>query len=113
MLDTRIEEKLKSVEQRYLQLEELMSRPEVATDPRKLMDLGRERADLTDIVESYRRYRDVAKQIHEAEELRDSSDPELAEMAREEIERLQVDDVTNSEHLKRLLLPKDPNDDKD
>src|SRR3954469_17966636 len=113
MLDSRLEQRLSTVEQRYLQLEELMSQPEVATDPKRLMELGRERSDLTEIVEAYRRYRVISRQIHEAEELRESGDPDLAEMAREEIERLQTEDDSNVDVIKRLLVPKDPNDDRD
>ena len=58
----------------------------------EVMDrVGRERAELTDLVESYRRYKDVEKQAIEAEELRDGSDPELAQMAQEELARLGAD----------------------
>lgn len=113
MLDTNIEQKLETVEHRYFQLEELMSQPEVATDPKKLMEMGRERSDIEELVETFRRYREVARQIRESEELRDSGDPELAEMAREEIERLQAQDTEISDHIKRLILPKDHNDERD
>ena len=113
MLDDKLVSKLESREQRYLQLEQQMAEPEVATDPRRLMELGRERAELEPLVETYRRYRDNARHLREAEELRNGSDPEMAEMAREEIERItpKLESVENE--IKRLLLPKDPNDQKD
>ena len=112
MLDEKIEAKLDSVEQRYIQLEELMSQPENATDPRRLMDLGRERADLTDIVEAYRRYRIVSRQMRDAQEMLASDDPEMHELAREELDHLAAEDEANVAEIKRLLLPKDPNDDR-
>jgi peptide chain release factor 1 len=108
-----IEAKLDDVERRYAQLEHMMSQPEVATDPQQLMELGRERAESTAIVEAYRRYRELSRQIRETEEmLRESSEPELVEMARVEIEELEARRDTEMEEIKRLLLPKDPNDDK-
>lgn len=108
-----IEQKLDSVEQHYTQLEDMMSQPEVATDPKRLMELGRERAELTALVETYRRYRDLAAQIAGVQELaRDGSDPGLAEMAKQEIEELQPQFDMQLAEIKKLLLPKDPTDDK-
>jgi peptide chain release factor 1 len=108
-----IEQKLQSVEQRYVQLEDLMASPAVATDPRRLMELGRERADLTEIVEVYRRYRSIKSEIAGAVELLREAEPELQEMAREEIVQLQEQRAALVDEIKRLLLPKDPMDDKD
>ncbi|MBF6611830.1 MAG: peptide chain release factor 1 [Chloroflexi bacterium] len=109
-----IDEKLQSIEQRYVQLEEMMAGPEVATDPKQLMDLGRERVELQDLVEAYRRYRDTSHEITETESLlrSDGADPELAELAHAEIERLQKERNAYMDEIKRLLLPKDPTDDK-
>lgn len=108
-----IEQKLDSVEQRYTELERMMAQPDIATDPRRMMEIGRERADLTQVVQTYRRYRDLSREIATTQEmLRDSPEPELAEMAREEIDLLESRRATQLEELKRLLLPKDPNDNK-
>jgi peptide chain release factor 1 len=110
MLDTRLE----SIEQRYNQLEEAMSDPEVSTDPRRLMEIGKERSELTDIVELYRRYREVGRQLAETEVMlgENSADQEMAELARVEIEDLKAQRHTLLEEIKQMLIPRDPNDDK-
>jgi len=109
-----LEDKLDSIEQRYVQLEELMGDPEVSTDPKQIMEIGRERADLTDLVEIYRSYRETNRQLSETETMlsNDGNDPEMAEMVRAEIETLQARREQEMAEIKRLLLPKDPNDDK-
>ncbi len=108
-----IDDKLESIEQHYVQLEEMMSQPEIATDHKRMTEIGRERAELTDLVDTYRRYREINRQITDTETLlRDGADPEMAEMARAEIEDLQAQHDAQMDELKRLLLPKDPNDDK-
>ena len=89
-----------------------MSQPEVATDPKRLMELGRERSELSDLVEAYRRFRDIDQEINEADEMREGAEPEMVQMAREEIERLEPEREKELAEIKRLLLPKDPNDDK-
>ena len=108
-----IDQKLDTIEERYAQLEELMSQPDNATDPKRLMELGRERSDLSPLVETYRRYKVTKQQLAEAHEiLRDGSDPDMAEMAREEIAQLEPELEAQLTEIKRLLLPKDPADDK-
>lgn len=110
---TAIEDKLDSVEASYMQVEEQMASPEVATDPRRLMQLGRERADLTEIVETYRRYKEIKAELLQTEELlRDANDPEMEELARAELASLEEQLDGELTTIKRLLLPKDPNDDK-
>ncbi len=109
-----LEDKLNSIEQHYVELEEMMGHPDVTSDPRQLMELGRERAELTDLVEIYRRYRDTKHQIAETETMLtgDGADTEMVELARLEIESLQAQRDKQMEEIKRLLLPKDPNDNK-
>ncbi len=108
-----LEGKLNSIEERYAQLEGLMAQLEVATDPRRLMEIGRERAELTDLVDTYRAYKEVRGHISDAEQIADdATDPELIEMARLEIEELQPQLEKQIEEIKRLLLPRDPNDSK-
>src|SRR5437764_14533007 len=111
-MDDRLQSRLADIEQRYVQLEERMAEPDIATDPKRLMEVGRERSDLAPLVEAYRRYKDANRQIVEAEELRDGPDPDMAQMAREEIEHLQERRERALEEIKLLLLPRDPNDDK-
>jgi peptide chain release factor 1 len=112
MLDDSLRSKLESIEQHYVQLEEQMAEPEVATDHRRMTELGRERAEYEDLVTIYRSFRDIDRHVVEAEELRESQDPELAQYAREELERLVPRHEAALSEIKRLLLPRDPNDDK-
>ena len=107
-----IEEKLDAIEARYTGLEDQMSAPENATDPRQLMELGRERAELTELVESYRRYKEAKRQVAETEGLLAGGDPGMEELISAEMESLNAALETELANLKRLLLPKDPNDDK-
>ena len=91
-----------------------MAQPEVSTDPRRLMELGREHSELGPLVEAYRIYKKLRGQIADAQMMaRDGSDPELAEVARQEIEELEPQMEAQMAEIKRLLLPKDPNDGKD
>ncbi len=112
MIEDRLQNKLDSIQQQYVQIEEMMADPEISTDRKRLMDIARERAELTPLVEAYRRYKDIEKHIIETEELREGSDQDMAQMAREELERLQAKQQINEDEIKHLLLPKDPNDDK-
>ena len=109
-----IEQKLKSIEQHYIELENMMADPEVATDHKQITQLGRERAELSNIVEAYRNFREIREEVAHTQELADDgSDPEMAEMARAELEHLQTRLDEDLASLKRLLLPKDPADEKD
>lgn len=104
---------LNEIEQRYDELERLMSDPEVATDSTKLMEYGRERADIDELVTAIRELREVDKQIQEAEALRKDGDSELADLAEEELRELRPAQDQLIGQIRRLLVPKDPNDDKD
>jgi peptide chain release factor 1 len=109
-----LDEKLDSIEHRYSQLDELMADPAVSTDPRQLMELGRERAELEGLVESYRRYRDLNREIAETESMLtgDGNDPEMTELVRAELDDLRTRRDKQLEQLKLLLVPRDPNDKK-
>ena len=109
-----LDAKLDAIEQRYNQLEEQMGDPDLATDHRRLTELGKERAELTDLIELYRRYKEVNRQLADTESLisQDGSDPEMEAMVRAEIEDLKAQRHERMEEIKQLLLPRDPNDDK-
>src|SRR5512143_779287 len=99
-----IDAKLQSVEDRYAQVEEQMADPAIATDPRRLMELGRERSDLTGVVEAYRDYKQTRQEIEATSGLlTDDVDPELAEMAHAELEVLEERLQKQVDELKRLL----------
>ena len=105
---------LAKIEQHYNELEAQIATPEVATNPKKLEKLARERASLEDVVSLYRRYRNTAKSLEEAREmLAEEKDEEMAALARQEIESLQPKMEQQLEELKLALLPKDPNDERD
>ena len=107
-----MDKKLNDIDQRFVELERLMSDPAIATDPERLMELGRERAEMESLVTAYRELRTVSHQIEDAEAMKADGDPELASLASEEIAELssQRDDLLGQ--IKVLLVPKDPNDDK-
>ena len=107
-------ERLQSLEARYEEVTAEMGQPEVAADYERLQALARERASLEHVVSLYRRYREVERSIEDARSIvDDGSDPELAALAREELESLSGQREQLELELKRALLPKDPHDDRD
>ncbi|UHC63640.1 peptide chain release factor 1 [Bacillus sp. FCW2] len=106
-------DRLQSIEQRYEKLNELLSDPEVVNDPKKLREYSKEQSDIQETVEVYRQYRDASEQLADAKAmLEEKLDADMREMVKEEISELQGETETLSERLKVLLIPKDPNDDK-
>jgi peptide chain release factor 1 len=105
-------DKLDEVEQRFERLTADLSNPAVLADSTKLQKLSRERASIEALVETYRRYRKVAKELKGSEELLESPDPDLKQMAREELPALREQKTALEAELQLLLLPKDPNDEK-
>ncbi|RMD83734.1 MAG: peptide chain release factor 1 [Candidatus Dadabacteria bacterium] len=106
-------EKLKEVEERFEELADLLSQPEVATNPQLLQKYSKERKDLEEIVAVYRAYKKAKSELKESKELLNSSeDPEIAELAQEEIKLLKMEMEKLEERLQILLIPKDPNDEK-
>lgn len=106
-------DRLQSIEQRYEKLNELLSDPEVVNDPKKLREYSKEQSDIQETVEVYRQYRDASEQLADAKAmLEEKLDADMREMVKEEISELQEETETLSERLKVLLIPKDPNDDK-
>ncbi|MGQ9677165.1 MAG: peptide chain release factor 1 [Chloroflexota bacterium] len=108
-------EKLAGIEQRYNELTELMSRPEVVSDPDKLQQYAREQASLERLVSLYREYAEADRRLKDAKALLEDSglEQELAELAREEVEELGQQQRQLLQDIKIALLPKDPNDEKD
>ena len=105
-------DRLHEIERRYDELTAMLSDIEVATDPAKLQEYGRERAELEDTVMASRELHAIESQIAESEQLARDEDPELAAMAREEIDRLRSDREVVISRLRALLVPRDPNDEK-
>lgn len=105
-------DQLQKIEDRYLELGELMSDPEVIADTHRFMNLSKEEADLRETVEVYREYKKVEKGIQEDEELLNEQDQEVVELAKEELSELKEKKEELEAKIKLLLLPKDPNDNK-
>ncbi|MBQ5334242.1 MAG: peptide chain release factor 1, partial [Oscillospiraceae bacterium] len=107
-------EKLKATEDRFEEISEKLSSPEVISDNELYAKLMKEYKSLTPIVEKYREYTAAVKNREEAKELLEESgsDREMKELARAELEDAEERIASASEELKILLIPKDPNDDK-
>lgn len=103
-------EKLKAIEEKYTELEQKMQQPEVYSDPAAYAKLAREQKEITPVVEAYRRYEKCAAAVEEAKEL--LADPDLKDMAQEELEENKAMMEQIEEEIKLLLLPHDPNDSK-
>jgi peptide chain release factor 1 len=104
-------DKLASLAQRYDELNALMAQPEIIEDISLLQRYGREHAELEEVVEKYHELVDNDQQIAEAQELYDS-DPDMRELAQEEIERLKQSKERLLEEVRISLLPKDIMDEK-
>lgn len=109
---TSMLDKLKGVERRYEETERLLSDPEIVKDRDVFQRTTREHAELGRIVTVYREYRSVLTQIDNCQELLREDDPDMRELAREDMASLSERRSTLEADLKRLLLPKDPNDEK-
>ena len=103
-------ERLEGMVNRYHEITDLMMMPEVASDCRQLAKLGREQAELTQVVETYTEYRKTSEALEEAKTLLHEEDKEMREMARMEIEELEPKQEELLQKLEVLLIPKDPND---
>ncbi|MBA7617264.1 MAG: peptide chain release factor 1 [Calditrichaeota bacterium] len=105
-------EKLQEIIQRQDDLAARMSDPETASDPRKYAELAREHSELGEVAGKSRTYVDLWHQLEEAEEILRGDDPELKELAHEEAPEIKSRLAELEEELKVLLLPRDPDDDK-
>ena len=103
-------DKLNEIESRLADVERQLSDPSVYSDQARLRDLSRQQKELTPVVAAYRAYRDAEGRMADAMEL--LADPELKALAQEELQQAREDRERLSEELKLLLLPRDPNDDK-
>jgi len=106
-------DRLQAVEDRYDKLNELLSDTEIVNDTKKLRDYSKEQSDIQETVEVYREYKEVKEQHLEAKAmLEEKLDPEMREMVKEELDETAARIEELEARLKILLIPKDPNDDK-
>ncbi len=105
-------EKLAEVEKRYVELEGLMTDPQLLSQQREYSKVAKERAELEEIVSCYREWRRVEREIEENRQLLEEHDEAIRELAKEELTTLRELKAGLEEQLKVLILPKDPNDNK-
>ena len=101
---------LEAIEERFLTMESQLSQPDVASDPKRFAELMQEYSHLKKLVEVYREWRTLQDELSQAKEMANEDDPELAEMAQLEVDELQEKLPELESRIKRLLLPRDPND---
>lgn len=107
-------DRLQMLEDRYEELGELLSDPDVIADTKRFMELSKEMADLREIVEKYNKYKQIVQQIKDDEEMLSMGldDDEMTSMVKEELTSSKNEKEALEEEIKILLIPKDPNDDK-
>ncbi len=106
-------QKLEEINERYESLSNEMAKPEIVTDPDQLGKLAKEQSDLNDVVKIYQDLTKLYADIDEYETvLKEGSDPELAEMAKEELPALKAEKDRLEAEAGILLIPKDPNDER-
>jgi len=106
-------DKLEVIESRYLELEKELSDPATIANQREYQRLAKEHADLMPCVQTFRKHRGLAARLEENRELLNDEDPDIRELAKEDSSQIQTELDKLEDELKRLLTPKDPNDDKD
>jgi len=105
-------EQLSGLEERYLELEQLLSDPSVVQNRELYTKYVREHGDLGKIVSVFRTYKDTSDELEESKELLSDRDPEIKALARSEVDALSARIDKLEDKLRTLLVPKDPNDDK-
>ncbi|MFC0335088.1 peptide chain release factor 1 [Paenibacillus sepulcri] len=106
-------DRLQALADRYDKLSELLCDPDVASDPKRLRDLSKEQSDLQDAYTAYTEYKEVSAQLDDAKAMQaEKLDDEMREMVKMEIEELSERQTALEDHIHILLMPKDPNDDK-
>ncbi|OFZ77361.1 MAG: peptide chain release factor 1 [Bdellovibrionales bacterium RIFOXYD1_FULL_44_7] len=102
--------KLESVEARLEEIEKKLAQPEIAGNAAELKKLSRERASIEDVVIEYRQYKALKSEFESNKSLLGDPDPEMSQLAREELRRIEPEIAASEQRLQVLLLPQDPND---
>jgi peptide chain release factor 1 len=105
-----LEEKLDRVEERYLELEKLLSQKEIIDDRDKFQKYSKELSDLNEIIQPFRKYKKLRSDLKQSQAL--LADPEMAELAQNEIKNLEAELKVLEAKMETLLLPKDHLDEK-
>ncbi|WP_168121377.1 peptide chain release factor 1 [Paenibacillus sp. HB172176] len=106
-------DRLQALADRYEKLSELLCDPDVSSDPKRLRELSKEQSDLQEAYDAYTEYKQVSEQLDDAKLMQgEKLDDEMREMVKMEIDELSGRKSELEEQIRILLLPKDPNDDK-
>jgi peptide chain release factor 1 len=106
-------DKLKTVEKRYDDLNELLSDPKIIAQQSEFQKYAKEQSDLTPIVNRFKDLKNFVQEIEDSKKiLKEENDPEILEMAEEDLAKVEVETQKAEEDLKILLLPKDPRDER-
>jgi peptide chain release factor 1 len=105
-------DKLKGVEERFNEVETALSAPDVVKNRAAFEKLSREHAELSKVVTVFREYQGITEELADSQELMQDSDPEMKSLARADVARLTEARDAMEVELRKLLVPKDPNDDK-
>jgi len=106
------QKKLDDIERKFEDLTAQMADPAVISDAALYRKVSKQQSDMSEIVGKYREWKTANKNLHEARQMLAESDPDLRAMAQEEIARLEPELARYEDELKVLMLPKDPNDEK-
>ena len=106
-------EKLELIQKRYDELSQLLARADVATNPKQIQELSKEKAGLEDIVGTYQQYKAKGKELAELEALLNSAEAEMTALVKEEVSKLKQQQGDLLRRLKLSLIPKDPARDRD
>jgi len=107
-------ERLDQIEARYNELTEALASPDIVNESSRYQKTAKAHSEISEVVEKYREYKDLTRGIAESRTmLADEKDPEMLAYAREELDRLESRVAGLEQEIKLLLLPKDPNDEKD
>jgi peptide chain release factor 1 len=106
-------ERLEQIEAKYEELTQALASPEIVNDSAKYQKTAKAHSDLTELVQEYRKYKDLKRGIEDSRQMvAEETDPEMKAYAQDELHQLEQRVVAVEEELKVLLLPKDPNDEK-
>ncbi len=106
-------DKLEAIQERFYYLEERLSDPSIVSDQKLYAKTNKDYSNLKEVVEVFKAYKEILGNIATAEEMQAEDDPDMKEMAKEELNELKPQKEKLEEKLKVLLIPKDPEDEKD
>ncbi len=111
-MEESMKNRLIAAEKRLKELDEELLDENVTRDIKRFRELSKERSYLDEQVEAFHKYNKIVSDLADAREMAHDSDPELSEMGKEEAKRLEQEEIKTLEEITELLLPRDPNDDK-